>query len=93
MDAEDHVAVMHTWILDNPSQKYLSLLSCREYLKKMLRPEYLPKTVVAITLSCAEPWNALKSFQQWIEVLMDILEEHMKEVPLETQDKLRKSSI
>ena len=58
----------------------------------MLRPEYLPKTVVAIVLSCAEPWTALKSFQQWIEVLMDILEEHMKGVPLETQDKLRKSS-
>ncbi len=64
----------------------------REYLKRMLQPEYFQKTVVAIVLNCEEPWNAMKSFQQWIEVLMDILEEHMRGLPLETQDALRNKS-
>ncbi len=58
----------------------------------MLRPAYFRKMVVAIVINCEEPWNALKSFQQWVEVAMDILEEHMKELPLETQDAMRNQS-
>jgi len=78
----------------------LQLISCflvfllyREHLKKLYRPEYIPKTVAIIALNCEEPWNAIKSLRSWIEVLMDILEEHMKGLPLETQDKLRTQSI
>ena len=59
----------------------------------MFRPEYIPKTVAVIALNCEEPWNALKSLRQWIEVLLDIFEEHMKGLPLETQDMLHHQSI
>lgn len=46
-----------------------------------------------IALNCEEPWNCAKELRLWIDVLMEVLEEHMKELPLETQDKLRDQSI
>jgi len=58
----------------------------------MLRPEYLEKCAAVIALSCEEPWNAIKSFDRWIEVLMDVLEEHMKGLPLKMQDSLHEAS-
>lgn len=45
-----------------------------------------------IVLNCEEPWGMVNELRQWIEILMDILEEYMKELPLETQDKLRSQS-
>lgn len=45
-----------------------------------------------IILNCEEPWNAAKELRQWIDILMEVLEEHMKELPLETQDALRNQS-
>ncbi len=59
----------------------------------MYKPEYIPKTVAVIAINCEEPWNALKSLRQWIEVLMEILEEHMKGLPLETQDAMHNQSM
>jgi len=61
-------------------------------LKKLMRAEYLKSCVAAITINCDEPWNALSTFQQWINILMEILEEHMKDLPLEMQDGMRKAS-
>ena len=46
-----------------------------------------------IVLNCEEPWAVVNELRQWIEILMEILEEYMKELPLETQDKLRENSI
>ena len=61
-------------------------------MKKLMRAEYLKNCVAAITINCDEPWNALSTLQQWVEILMDILEEHMKDLPLETQDKMQEDS-
>lgn len=45
-----------------------------------------------IVLNCEEPWDIAKELRQWIDVLMEILEEFMKELPLDTQDMLRNKS-
>ncbi len=57
-----------------------------------MRADYLKSCVAAITINCDEPWNALRTFQQWVNVLMEVLEEHMKDLPLETQDGMRNGS-
>ncbi len=59
----------------------------------MYKPEYIPKTVAVIAINCEEPWNAMKSLRQWVDVLMEVLEEHMKELPLEIQDSLHTQSL
>lgn len=64
----------------------------REYLKKLFKPEYLTKCVAVIALSLDEPWKIMSGLDEWIKVLMNLLEEHMKELPLEKQDALKKSS-
>lgn len=62
-------------------------------MKKVFQPEYLTKCIAVIALNCEEPWNMAKDMEKWIAVLMDILEEHMKEVPLSQQDAMRTASI
>jgi hypothetical protein len=83
MDSDEHVSMLHTWILDDPIN--------RDYLKKLFKPEYLTKCAAVIALNCEEPWKMMTDLEGWISVIMNILEEHMKELPLDKQDQLRQS--
>lgn len=57
-----------------------------------LRPQCFEKCIAVIALNCEEPWNALSSLGQWIDVLMELLEENMQGLPLEKQDSMRDAS-
>jgi len=61
-------------------------------LKQLLRPNYIENCIAAIALNCEEPWNAQSSFQHWIDVLMEVLEENMKDLSLDKQDNMKSSS-
>lgn len=78
--SEDVMAHIGTWSLND--------LNLKDLVKIAIKPQSLPKTVVAIVLDLSRPWTIKSSLEQWLSALEGQLLEQINQLTPEARNEL-----
>jgi len=78
---DEYISKMNVWMLDDPSMQDL-LVHC-------LREDTIENMIVCICIDMTEPWNALNTLSEWMNIVNERITKVLADMPLYKQDKLR----
>lgn len=83
LDKDDIVSRMSVWQLDDRNHWTL--------LAKLLNPSDLTHAAFVITVDLSKPWDIISSLEKWIEVLKQVSEKVLSQLPPEQQKEMKKN--
>jgi hypothetical protein len=61
----------------------------REYLKMALKPQYFNNMAIVIGIDFDSPTTIMKSLENWFQLLMELSDQFIPQLPMEKQDAMR----
>jgi len=78
---DEYVSKMNVWILDDPTMQDL--------LAHCLKEDTIENMIICLCLDMTEPWNALSTLSEWMNIINERIAKVLRDMPLQKQDKLR----